>query len=415
MAANVKRIAAVPFENIWSAVAKTSPSFQEHTAKGTMERFKSLGFEGILKDQLDTKTFNEFLSLSMKAFLQKVIGSSAGNPLRERGLLEYYDQPYGGLAQRIAVSAVKPVTPVYKDKTQGGWVNPYVQNFADTSERFYPLNFDYQGVVTIGDDTLLKTSFNDGQGVSELIAGFLEGLESSYTIQEFENAIECLNAAINSTATPLQDSQVVTISGIGSSPTAEGLTNLVKTVQKLASTMKTVPATSSFNAGKFQRRLSPEDHVILLRSGYKTDLSVGITPELLIVNALRPETLSLGMDIIEVPNFGGLVPYKEQAFTTQLYPVYSNDQFKQQIGWAETGGATAVTVQNGSEFYKDPNSDVVAVIAQRGVIFETSQNPYNVEPIRNPMALRTNFIATRPNTGITYDSYYTFIVIKNQS
>ena len=61
--------------------------------------------------------------------------------------------------------------------------------------------------------------------------------------------------------------------------------------------------------------------------------------------------------------------------------------------------------------YLDPNSSVMAVIADKGAVFTSRQNGYTVEPQRNARGLYTNYFASSPNNTVAYDPLYNFVVI----
>ena len=118
--------------------------------------------------------------------------------------------------------------------------------------------------------------------------------------------------------------------------------------------------------------------------------------------------LNTGIEIIPVPNFGGITYTSSNGEV--LYPVY--DSLGTQIGWNTAKDATEVTVTNSEAVAVDPNADVYAILADKGVIFECRQNGYEVEPIRNPRGRYTNMWASSPNNTIAYDSLYNMVVFR---
>lgn len=156
------------------------------------------------------------------------------------------------------------------------------------------------------------------------------------------------------------------------------------------------------------------------------------------VGAYNPEDLAIPVDRMKAVNdFGGLVPYTDAEYTTRLYPIFSSlgaqsgyyittdnattagltavqDSNSNLIGYSVASGATASTVANAvaksAVVWKDENAEIMAVVAQRGVIFENRQNPYTVTPIYNPRRLVTSYWANSPANTIAYDYNYNIVV-----
>lgn len=423
---SLKGIAKITNAEYWDLARKFSPTFASHTAEGTKIEFNLKGFEQITLS--GTSVLNEFFEISMRVAFQLLNVSRAKNPLIDRGLVQVFDTPNGGIVQRMAVNSLKPLSPAFKNLEDGGSVDPYVIRKPEISERFFDMNFDYQNLVT-SQDYQMKTMFINDYGMGQLLAGILEGLANGYTVQEYLNVKECLNAAINSSSTPLQDTQQIELSGgwTDAAPTKEQMSELVLTLQDTATRFEVVPQTGAYNALGFNTFVSAEDHILLMRAGIKNKLKTG-----LMVGAFNPEDLAIPFDIIEVEDFGGLVPYTMSGSTkVDLQPVY--DKLGEEVGFIAasytvpdggyayksgdgyvirvTGSDTPVDVIASPDGYTDPNANVLAMIVQKGAIFETAQNPYTVAPIYNPRGLYTNYIASRPNTGIHYDALYNVIVI----
>lgn len=419
---------------LWDEARKASPTFASHTAKATADLFTEKGFESITRNGLNV--INEFFELSLRVGFQMLNASKAKNPFEGTGLVQVYDTPNGGFVQRIAVHSVKPVSPAYKGLQDGASVDPFIVRKPKQDERFFQQNFDYQSFITV-QDFQVKQIFISEYGMGAFVAGIMQGLRNGYTIQEYENTLECLSAALNSTDHPLQDTQVVAVdswgSGTGGAIAAADLTSLIKNVKDISTAMDVVPQTSAYNAGKFATLVDKSDLILLMRAGIKTEIDLKLE-----VGAFNPDRLALPFPIVEVENFGGLLPYMDGGESADVLqqPVY--DVLGEVVGWLPkagvtingyatkrasdgkwvvnitSGGATADTTINEGEpdIWVDPNANVLAVLIQKGAIFENAQNPYMVRPIENPRGLYTNYWASRPNNGINYDHYYTMVVFR---
>lgn len=389
---------------IWDKCRKFSPSFAQHTSKGTAEMFTDKGFEAIRMNDLNV--LNEFFEVSLRVAFQFMNVSRAKNPLENSGLVHYYANANGGFIQRMAIDTIKPVSPAYNGLKNGDSVDPFVVRKPKTSERFFEQNFDYQSFITI-QDFQIKTIFINEYGMGEFVSGIMEGLANGYKVQEYENVLEALNKAINSTTWELQDTQKV-VSAIAdiNNATDEELINFILTAKNLASVIETSAQTSAFNAAKFLTSVDKEDLVMLIRPTLKNQINVK-----LMTGAFNPDRLSLPFSVQEVENFGGIEYYKEAGFTNKVYPAY-DAKTGEQIGWADTENQTVAQYTDEQVFPKDTNSDIVAIIAQKGLVFENKQNGYIVQPIQNPRGLYTNYWASSPNNTISVDPYYSMIVIK---
>ena len=399
--ANIADLAKVTNLDFWKIARKASPTFASHTAEGTADLFTERGYEALTRNDLNV--VNEFVEISLRVALQKIDVSRARNPFVDKGLVQVYETPNGGFVQRLAINSIKPVSPQYKGLKNYDTTDPFQFRKPQTSERFFQQNFDYQSFISI-QDFQIKTVFLSENGVGQWIAGVLEALRNGYTIQEYENTLECLNAAIHSDTYTPQDTQVISLGSWTGEGTADELKSFILTAKNIASAMEATPQTSAYNALKFASVKDVSDHVMLVRPGLRNRIQVELE-----VGAFNPDRLTMPWEIVEVDNFGGLEAYAEATFDTRLYPVY--DQKGVQIGWNEKEGQSEVTVAEGAAFFKDPNEQVIAIIAQKGLIFENSQNPYTVTPAYSAPGMYTTYWANRPNNAIVFDPIYNMVMI----
>lgn len=382
-----------------NAIVSQYPTIAGHSSKLAYKLLDEKGYEEM--ENFDSNFKAGFFALTTKCALQLVNISHAKDPLEANGFGEYFDQPFGGIIQRIAVNSAKPVSPGWKGLKNGDSPDPFVVRKGDLSERFYEQNFDYASLITIPDDFQLKTILTSKYGIDEMLAGFMEALRNGYVIQKYLMKLNALNAALNSTKYPLSDTQKVEVE-LTEFGTREQLMELIFVIRNVVEAMVMAPQTGAFNGLKFKSTQDKGRLKLLLRVGFKNAIAVNV-----LSSAFNEEQLNLGIDVITVPNFGGLIPYAEAEFITQLYPVY--DKLGEQIGYATSEGQEEAAYTEEQVFWKDPNKDVVAILADKGLVFETQQNPYKVEPIRNPRGLYTNFWASSPNNAIHVDRLYNMV------
>ncbi len=390
--------------DLWDACRAKSPQFKSHTAKATAELFTETGFEQLQNNEY-SNILNDFFEISMRVYLQQINVSRAVDQLSSNGFGEYYSQPLGGIIQRMSIDSIKPVSPRFKNLSNGDSPDPFVVKKPTTNERFYKQNFDYQSLLTMPDEFQFKQMFISEFGMSEYMGGLMTALENGYTVQLYENKLEAINAGINSTNHPLQDTQKINVS-LSADPTAAELTEFILSVRNVVDAMTLGPQSNGFNAMKFSTFQDKTRLKLLLRPGIKNAIAVKV-----LANAFNQENLNLPIDVIEVPHFGGLLPYADSAYETALYPVYDN--LGTLIGYNTTANATEVTVDIDDVYWKDPNADVIGLIADKGYLFYSQQNPYRVEPIRNPRGLYTNYWASSPNNAVCIDHIYNVVEIKN--
>ena len=398
---------------LWNHVRNKYPKFASETSEGTRDLFTERGFSQL--KQFDSSVLNDFFELSLRVFLQKVDAAGVKDLLADQGFGESYATPFGGYTQRIAVNTIKPISPGYKGLQNGDNPDPFVVRKPETAERFFSQNFDYASLITMPDDAMYKNMFVAENGMVEYFAAVMRGLENGYKQQLYDNKLEAINAAMHSTDFPLQDTQKIgtaianwnaasVATADDESAYASQFIGLIQLIRNTIDAMVYTSATGAFNQAGFVTDQRPERLKLLCRPTLANAISA-------IMKLNSADDMSIPVDIVKVPDFGGLEPYAEAAFTTALYPVY--DTLGTVIGYNTTEGATTATVLEAAVYWKDPNENVMGILADSGLVFTNIQNPYEVEPIRNPRGRYVNYWASSPNNGIFFDRYYNMVIIEN--
>lgn len=399
-------MASVSNTEILRYVESKSPQFKSLTGRITADVFTDVGFDRIKAN--DINALAEFYGLTMRVYLQFVNVADIKDPLEIGGFGETFDNPMGGFIQRESITKIKPVSPAWRNLKDGQTVDPFVVRKGHVEERFWKQNFDFQTILTIPDDFVLKQMFITEYGISTFVEGQIKQLKNSYAVQKYLAKKEAIDAFLKSSVDTLQDSQFLTIDYRNDEPTDEQLLNFVRQVKNIISVMNAVPSTSAFNALHFETSQDISRLKLLVRVGFKNNIAVNV-----LRNSYNADTLNLPIDIIEVDNFGGLEPYADAAYTTKLYPVY--DTLGAVIGWSETQnqiGIESVTYEDSEVYWKDPHKDVVAILADKGLLFTSVQNGVQMNTIYNPRGLYTNYFLSMPNGTIAIDNLYNAIVIK---
>lgn len=397
---------------LWNAIREDYPKFASHTSKGTSEMFNEKGYDTLKRTDLDA--LDEFYGLSLRVFLDKVSICDVWDPLEENGIGETYDNPLGAYLQRMSNMPIKPITPGFKGLKDGDSPDPYVVRKAQYAERFFRQNFDFQNMVTAPDDFVYKQIFISEYGMFDFIAGQTTALHNSLTLQKYTNKLELFNAIINDKGNyPLQDSQKYTVEMNTGTPTADQYKNFLQTVDNVVTMIINAPEAHAYNSMKVATRQTKDRLRLVVRQGFKSAVKYQVYQSL---NAANPDRLDLDVDIVEVPNFGGLQPFAETSFTTRLYPVY--DKLGANIGFATTQDATVPThgeePYNGAAlkpvYWKDPNLDTYAMLIDKGVIFFAMQNSPELRTILNPRSMYGNYWLNLANAMMAVDRAYTCVL-----
>lgn len=391
--------------DIWNAIRNKFPNFANHTSKGTKEMFTAEGYEQL--KLTNPNALSDFFELSMKAVLQLVNFSYVKDILSAGDFGEYFATPFGGIIQRMSVDSILPITPSWVGLKDGDSPDQYVVRKPKTAERLFKQNFNYQSLVTMPDDFAFKQIFVNEYGMNELMAGIMQGLQNGYDIQLSVNKFEALNAGINSTDYPLQDTQTMTVEFPKdvSTATQKNAEDLWLGVKQVIDAMVMGPQSWAFNALSYASIQDKSRLRVLIRPGYKNQVNLRLMAAI-----FNPDRLGMSIDdFIEVPNFGGLTA-KTDVEGAAIEPKY--DELGSMVGYVYSSDKSPVYA--GNVKWEDPNEDVIAIIADKGYIFHSEQNPYSVEAARNVRGRYTNFWAQSENNSVNVDHLYNVVVIRRK-
>lgn len=440
----VSQLKTTSNSTFWDEVIKNSPKVASYMAEGSQARLTKAGVEALsqVPGGLD-----EFYGTIYRVAFNKLDKARAVNGFEETGILEEWATPYGEFNQRMAVGDVAPISPQYRKLQEGKSIDQYIVRMPNVQERFIPLNYDYQNLITNKRVDAKRILLEEGQ-IGALVAGVVDGMETGRVIQENLNVKRCLNQGINSTLHPLRDSQKYTLSSWSNdldALTTDQLTEFLVSLSDIFGSMFAVdnPATGQYNAANFKTRVERDQYVMFARTGIKNRIN-----KKLMAGAFNPRYLNLDIDsVYDINDFGGMVPYAEESYTTELYPIFKPLGDKSGYFIDATNGATAVSagtlteskatgpdgiekvigyiasdpgtqiggitgaVGEGSVYWKDGNENLIAFIGQRGLLGICRQNALEVMPAPNYAGMYIDFWANQPNNGIYYDYWYNGIAI----
>lgn len=374
-------------EQMFNQLVGAYGSDEKHTAPASLQNLKNIGYNGL--KYADMKTQSDWAALTLQFMLINLQVGNVQNVFQRHSFGETFGLEYGGMAQKMLINPVSTMNPSYTDIKDGDSVDQFVYLDPTVSERFWKQNFNYQAGISIKDDFFRKQVFSNEYGMNLFVQGVMQAFQNAFTEQQYWNMIERFNAYLNDTANPLKDTQKVQLT-ITDSPTNEQVVEFAKAIRKTIKAMCDLsPATDVFNTLGFRTTQDKNSLHLIVRPGYSTDLEFTL-PQ---INHYPSDPLQ-NLDIIEVENFGGLQYYSDEEHTNRIYP--AKDSFGRAIdGWSTTeDGQTSTTPEN--VYTVDPNENVVAVLADTGLMFDCQQNPYTVEPARNGRGAYTTYWARRP-------------------
>lgn len=359
---------------------------------------------------------DELYNVNMKFYLAFIHDLGVKNPWENADFGETYNIPFGEWAQTLYTDLQLPVNPQYdNDDLQKDFaeINPFINRNNKLYQNFWKLDKNFQNIVNIKDGYTRKTIISEYGMAEDIVSKFLANLEKSYKIQTYIWQKEAMNAAINGTAYPLQATQTITWTTASETPTVDEYRELLEIVADLADNMEFGPTTNAYNAAKHYDLQDRSRLRLLIRPEIKNAIRFNVLPY-----AYNPTELNL--DIKEVPfkDFGGLKYYNDADHTEQLYPVYNDARWGVAIGFNTTqglyGSDNVQVALDAAPYIEDPNADVVAVLADKGIVKTWQQNEFRVVPTPfNGMTLSTTYWASAPHNGIGIDPVCNMVVIKH--
>lgn len=394
-------------------VAELAPQFKEVASKVAKEGFTESNFEAMSQLPTGQDNVTNFYSIACLVGMQFVDYAGFKNKVDEIGVIERLAMPFAEYIQRNRVSKIKNVNPAWKGLKDGDSVDPYVVRKPEIQQDYYGgKNVAYQTFITMQEFDL-KRGWLSENGIGNIVGAVFNMIDLDRA--EFDYALykEALNGAINSTSHALQGSQKIELAAptatvanfTAATFTKAELIELVEDVIDIGEAIESNVTLNTFNAAKYPMPINASELVMMIRPGYKAKIRT------LLADVYHDENLKIPFEMKVVENFGGLVPFDSD--NAELQPVYdslgamvgyvkksytnvsaatydeTNDKYTVKYG-AQQGSTADVTPESGVDHYVDPNEKVIAVIAQKGLIFELIQNPFNVRPIFNPRGEYTN-------------------------
>lgn len=394
-------------------VAELAPQFKEVASKVAKEGFTESNFEAMSQLPTGQDNVSNFYSIACLVGMQFVDYAGFKNKVDEIGVIERLAMPFAEYIQRNRVKRIKNVNPAWKGLKDGDSVDPYIVRKPEIEQDYYGgKNVAYQTFITMQEFDL-KRGWLTENGIGNIVGAVFNMIDLDRAEFDYGLYKEALNGAINSSNHPLQGSQKIELAAptatvanfTAATFTKNELIELVEDLIDIGEAIESNVTLTTFNAAKYPMPLNTSDLVMMIRPGYKAKIRT------MLADVYHDENLKIPFDMKVVENFGGLVPYDSD--NAELQPVYdslgamvgyvkksytnvsaatydaTNDKYTVHYG-AQQGSTADVTPESGVDHYVDPNEKVIAVLAQKGLIFELIQNPFNVRPIFNPRGEYTN-------------------------
>ena len=397
-----------------TAVSKVAPEFKEMAAKNSRDVFTEAGFQALQNLPGTEDAVTRFYNIALMVGLQTVEHAKFKDVLAAMGILERLQMSMGAYKQENHVQRLKNVNPAFLGKDgkglkNGDSVDPYVVRKPVIDQDYYGLNWNYQNWFTLQDFDLRLGWITPGDGVQSIVSAIYEMVDLDRIETEYSKFFEVLNGAINSTTHPLTDTQQIKLDSWGENPTDDEVDALIRVLKNIVEVFDSMPSVDIYNAGQYPNGADASDMTMLVRIGIKSRIDT------LMAYVFGPEYLQFPIKVKAVPNFGGIKHYaaSDSSFTTELIPVTDKDGVY--TGYYSADGTESGQIAEADTVEVDPNKDIIAVIAQKGVIFELIQNEMKVRPIINPRGEYQNTFFNQMNNGINYNHNKNLITISKPS
>lgn len=401
-------------EQFLTAVSKVAPEFKEMAAKNSRDVFTESGFQALQNLTGTEDAVTRFYNIALMVGLQTVEHAKFKDVLATMGILERLQMSMGAYKQENHVQRIKNVNPAFLGKDgkglkNGDSVDPYVVRKPVIDQDYYGLNWNYQNWFTLQDFDLRLGWITPDNGVQSIVSAIYEMVDLDKIETEYSKFFEVLNGAINSTAHPLMDTQQIKLDSWGATPTDDEVEAIIRVLKNIVEVFDSMPSVDIYNAGHYPNGAEASDMTMLVRLGIKSRIDT------LMAYVFGPDYLQFPIKVKAVPNFGGIKHYaaSDASFTTELIPVTDKDGVY--TGYYSADGTESGQIAGADTVEVDPNKDVIAVIAQKGVIFELIQNEMKVRPIINPRGEYQNTFFNQMNNGINYNHNKNLITISKPS
>ena len=405
------------------------PSIKQLLANTSLKLFSEAGYEAL--SQLPDGGHDKFLSAMLLVSRQFITPVKYKDAVEDIGILERFGVGYGAYIQDNRIGDMPNEDPIAFGEDGTGLKNGYLMlkdrivRKPTLAQDYYGKNKNYYNHFSWQMFDVKRAWLNEDGGLEELMSQAWAQILRNKAKTEYAWFFEALSGAINSVEHPLKDTQQIVLSSDVLTDEQAFTKEIVEAVKNVINSFDNVPDVTIFNADGFPTAIGSEDLVLLVRK------ELAPIFDNVLAYAFNEGRLSFPIPIKAVPNFGGLtaadangnplqpvytdaieyngvsygrgsiIGYVDAGVTVNGYAKYTNGQWLVNV---TSGSTTADTTFIVGEPPKqiDPNADVVAVIAQKGVIFELVSEDMVVESdyIRGYRVTQT--YVSQFNNGVNY-------------
>lgn len=359
--------------NIWR---RNTVNLKGQVPEISASEFLTKGVSAITKSPA---TVDDFWKVTTTWTDGEIRNTSSRNILEEQGAMAVLNIPTGDYMRRVFIESLPPQDPKYTNLQDGKSVDMQIIRKPKANEYWFRFNANYYNHVTLPAQWETRQIVQQEGAISVYIAGIMAGLDAEWVDWCVAMGLETLYLGTHDANRPAQSTQSIPVPDMTGDFNQTAIVDFIRQVNRTITSMTKPGRTGQFNNWRFKQPQRKEDLVLFLRYGFIDDLS-----QIAATNAAPLQRLGLpeGIKIVEVPHFGGLIPYKTfdpetNTYTTQLYPVYStgNADTGAVIGYAETEGATTATVDKDEVEWKDPHPETFALLQDYRALFRGIQVP----------------------------------------
>lgn len=405
------------------------PDIKQLLAKTSLKLFTEAGFEAL--SQLPDGGKDKFLNAMLLVSRQYITPVKYKDAAQEIGILERFGVGYGAYIQDNRMGDMPNEDPIAFGTNGTGLKNgdmmlkDRIIRKPVIKQDYYGKNKNYYNHFSWQMFDVKRAWLNEDGGLEELMSQAWAQILRNKAKVEYAWFFEALSGAINSVLHPMKDTQQIVLSADVLSDEADLTKELVQAVKNVIYSFENVPDCTIFNADGFPSSIDTSDLVLLVRKEYKPII------DNVLAYVYHDEKISFPIPVKAVPNFGGLTA--ADADGNALQPVYTDAVEYNGVSYGDgsiigyvdagvtvngrakfVGNQWLVNVTSGSttadttfivgEAPKqiDPNANVIAVIAEKGVIFELVTEDMVVETdyVRGYRVTQT--YVSQFNNGVNY-------------
>lgn len=375
--------------------ATMSGSFQERIPKMNAQNMNQIGM--LITSSNYTADFNDWINEAINRIGLVIIRDSTLYNRLSRFL--YGDMEFGDAIEELIVNIVKGED--YQSGSEGNSIDPFRISNPDVQAIYHKVNSQIKYRTTTYPERAKKAFISEG-GLTRLISLMVKKLYDSASIDDWYKTKEIFNSYINKVPTGVinQPFIVETVRPVDEATGKQFVLDV-----KNAVTQMTFP-TGKYNLMNITKMVNPTDLTIFIRANLLNNIDVNVLSSAFNRTDLNftPNDSEGFMKMIAMDDFGGI---KE----TSAQPIYN--QYGKMVGYNATGGdLTDTTTLNTTFNFTDPNSNVLAVIAEDQWLLITRQLE-RADTIWNPEGLYWNhFLHIWKQYG--YCGFMNAIIIKEK-